>query len=1148
MAQDVFKPKGQVKASKPDAGGAAVRSVPVLAVVKNNIDSTRAGRIQVYISDFGAPDPDDSTSWITVSYMSPFFGATSAQGGSDAKDYGTYDKNPSSYGMWYSPPDLGSTVVCIFINGDPNYGYYIGSVLPPELLQMIPAIGASDKIVPNKGEAATTGGSPKLPVTNLNTNNPSLTNGIDFLSAPKPVHSYSTAIYTQQGLLRDPIRGPVSTSALRESPSRVGWGVSTPGRPIYQGGFTDADILSQKGQTAENTSLEVIARRGGHSIIMDDGDTYGKDQLIRLRTALGHQILMSDDGQTLFIIHSNGQSYIELGKEGTIDMYAMNSVNVRTQGDLNLHADNNININAKKDLNIAADNININAATNIGWRAGGNYSGYTLGTYTVKVDGSMSMFTSGQGSYASSGVMYVNGSKINLNTGSTSVTPAQVPLITQVAHTDTLHDAVKGYAAAPGLLLSIVSRAPAHAPWASANQGVDVKVTSSASATLPTPPSPTIQAANSAVADAPNTPVSSSIAATVPPVTPISQSLDKNVTATMIASTSGAAAVKTPDVVTTGSGVITDKTGNLNAAVGSFAMTPQQMETAGVIKPGAAALVTGLVQNGSNVPAAMTNNLFTGVPGAQNLGAFKQNISSQVDAQIQNFQQAQTGLTKAGAITGNETPQSIAGVVNAASQVGVPATATFIQNSTSRLTLPGIPNPTNGVGSNVASAIVAGGFASALATNTSSGVGSIATSLGGVSPASAAGTGSLLDSAKGIAGSAFSAITNSFKALKAGVPQDLTAIAKSNAEAQAASETGAAAPAATATAASATASTPTVGSVASLPGDLARAQSVMGSASANIGLGGLTSSISSGFSTLTPGITSLAGNAGSIASSVRSSVSSLIPGGSGINALPGGASAAAALVNNSGASTSIPSSLSGVSSVLNNSSTSAMTGISNSAASLSSGISMSAGNSAMSSAVNSANLNSSLASSIDSGKQSLSSLTSAGLPAGAAAALAASVNSLNSSGPSPIKMPTIAANTVDRSALAAQTTSVIDNSKVPAPNFSGDIPTAPPSAIAANKVRDKRIEYFTLKQEYEARQPIYLAEIEAEGDRYQEAKKTLPQGDPQLASLKATGLANVKAYNTWVTNQLAKIEALRIEVNDAQRAEGQAVWKEVTNS
>ena len=46
----------------------------------------------------------------------------------------------------------------------------------------------------------------------------------------------------QQGIIRDPIRGPISSSASREPASRVGWGVSTPGRPIYEGGYDDASL------------------------------------------------------------------------------------------------------------------------------------------------------------------------------------------------------------------------------------------------------------------------------------------------------------------------------------------------------------------------------------------------------------------------------------------------------------------------------------------------------------------------------------------------------------------------------------------------------------------------------------------------------------------------------------------------------------------------------------------------------------------------------------------------------------------------------------------------------------------------------------------------------------------------------------------
>jgi hypothetical protein len=55
---------------------------------------------------------------------------------------------------------------------------------------------------------------------------------------------------------------------------------------------------------------------------------------------------MSDDGNCFYICHANGQSWIELGQNGTIDLYSTNSVNVRTQGTLNLHADKDINMYA----------------------------------------------------------------------------------------------------------------------------------------------------------------------------------------------------------------------------------------------------------------------------------------------------------------------------------------------------------------------------------------------------------------------------------------------------------------------------------------------------------------------------------------------------------------------------------------------------------------------------------------------------------------------------------------------------------------------------------------------------------------------------------------------------------------------------------
>jgi hypothetical protein len=123
----------------------------------------------------------------------------------------------------------------------------------------------------------------------------------------------------------------IGSTSQRESPSGC-YGISTPGRAIYLGGIGggaggDAGITNQELQAAQPSAVNVIARRGGHTLVMDDGDLNGNDNLIRIRTSKGHQITMSDDGNCLYICHANGQSWIELGQEGTMDVYTTNSVN-----------------------------------------------------------------------------------------------------------------------------------------------------------------------------------------------------------------------------------------------------------------------------------------------------------------------------------------------------------------------------------------------------------------------------------------------------------------------------------------------------------------------------------------------------------------------------------------------------------------------------------------------------------------------------------------------------------------------------------------------------------------------------------------------------------------------------------------------------
>jgi hypothetical protein len=113
----------------------------------------------VYIEAFadgGKASMEDDAKWTTVSYMPSFFGSTPlpATGGTtDA--VGAYPGNENSYGMWFTPPDIGITVVCIFVNGDRSQGFYIGVIPEQGLGNMVPTIASSNRYVTgNKNQEA----------------------------------------------------------------------------------------------------------------------------------------------------------------------------------------------------------------------------------------------------------------------------------------------------------------------------------------------------------------------------------------------------------------------------------------------------------------------------------------------------------------------------------------------------------------------------------------------------------------------------------------------------------------------------------------------------------------------------------------------------------------------------------------------------------------------------------------------------------------------------------------------------------------------------------------------------------------------------------------------------------------------------------
>jgi hypothetical protein len=480
MSESVRRSRGRASNYKLDRGGVPAEFGPFTGVVMSTVDPARTGRLRVYIEAFNDGGPvgmKDETKWTTVSYMPSFFGYTppvSTSGSST--DVGEFPGNPSSYGMWFTPPDVGVTVVCIFVNGDRNQGYYIG-VLPEDGIgHMVPAIGSTTNFAnTNTNQEAYFSKATRLPVTEINVNNESLFENPRFFTATKPVQGYVAQALFQQGLINDIERGTITSSSQRESPSSV-FGISTPGTPVFQGGMKPNDIRKKldSGEVRPDQA-QVIGRIGGHSFVMDDGNLDGDNSLIRLRTTNGHQITMSDSGNFFYIIHANGQTWLEFGVEGTVDVYSSNSINLRSDGDINLHADRDINMYAGRNFKAKSkEAMQLESVTSMVLNAQTDITVYSKNTVGVKADGTLT-FNSQRGSWEGGPGLVLSAAEIDLNGPAADKVKTPNP-ITKTLLDDTSFSTKEGWQITPKALESVVSRAPTHEPYPYHNKGVDVEV------------------------------------------------------------------------------------------------------------------------------------------------------------------------------------------------------------------------------------------------------------------------------------------------------------------------------------------------------------------------------------------------------------------------------------------------------------------------------------------------------------------------------------------------------------------------------------------------------------------------------------------------------------------------------------------------
>jgi hypothetical protein len=321
---------------------------PWLGIITNHLDPTYMGALEVSLVQATQGTLDLQNETFVVHYCSPYSGATSVSfEGNNSADYNSVQK---SYGFWGVPPDIGATVLCIFIDGNPNAGYWIGCVQDLSQNHMIPGLAASD-VIEITPEDEKKYGTRFLPVAEYHKHSRDDDSAkSQDINTPnkykKPIFRPFADRLLAQGLLLDTVRGPTTSSARREIPSQV-VGISTPG-PVDPNTTQNATV-NYNGKTVKFP----VGRLGGSTFVMDDGDKDGQNELVRIRTRTGHQILLHNTHDLIYIANSKGTSWIEMTSNGKIDIYAADSVSIHTENDFNFRADRDINLEAGRDMNVS---------------------------------------------------------------------------------------------------------------------------------------------------------------------------------------------------------------------------------------------------------------------------------------------------------------------------------------------------------------------------------------------------------------------------------------------------------------------------------------------------------------------------------------------------------------------------------------------------------------------------------------------------------------------------------------------------------------------------------------------------------------------------------------------------------------------------
>lgn len=412
----------QSKLSQLNSAPPSPQGVTIGVVVDTN-DPQNMGRVRVLCTQWGdlPSTPVEDIPW--AMYLSPLGGHTST----GTRGPGIQGSTGAiAYGFW-GIPKTGASVAVMCIDGNPQMRMWIGCVYD----QFTPHTMPSGRYTYEEHPALepSFNAFPYGPYTSAEyLIQPLAQNLADhFGNKSEPNYEWRSrgADYTVSRVGVDSLDFTYSRVADDVGVTHDGW-TSTQG---YQTNRQNPQNASTTTDKSYDSMVYSFVSPGFHSFSFDDRQ---ENCRVKIRTTSGHQILLDDTNERIYISTAQGNNWIELDQNGNIDVYTSNKLNIRAARDVNITSDETVRIYGKQGVHIKSDTETIVES--------GDKISFT--STNINVNGSSNLNLTGTAAVniTSSGTIAADGSAIHLNSGESTPAP---------------RDQAKW-----------TNRVPAHEPWA----------------------------------------------------------------------------------------------------------------------------------------------------------------------------------------------------------------------------------------------------------------------------------------------------------------------------------------------------------------------------------------------------------------------------------------------------------------------------------------------------------------------------------------------------------------------------------------------------------------------------------------------------------------------------------------------------------